>query len=62
MLTKSETRQMSIIRTHHALGNINAAALGLSALIRSTRKIDSSFEMMRLAIELDLLNHEDFII
>lgn len=61
-MTKTETRQLAIIRTHHALGNINAAALGLSALIRSTRKLNSSFEMMRLAIELDLLTHEDFII
>jgi hypothetical protein len=46
----------------HQLGMIDTAARSLSALHRAALRLQSKFEMMQLAIELDLLTHEEFII
>lgn len=61
-MNKSEQREAAKIRTMHALGMIDTAARSLSALHRAARRLQSKFEMMQLAIELDLLMHEEFII
>jgi len=61
-MNKSEQREALKIRTMHKLGMIDTAARSLSALHRAARRLQSKFEMMQLAIELDLLMHEEFII
>lgn len=61
-MNKSEKREAQKIRTMHQLGMIDTAARSLSALHRAALRLQSKFEMMQLAIELDLLMHEEFII
>lgn len=61
-MNKAETRQVAIIKTHHAIGNITSAALGLSALIRSAMTKRSKQELIAVAEELKLVTHPEFII
>ena len=61
-MTKSENRELDMIRRYLNAGMTDTAARALSALVRSTRNRTTSYELMRLAIDWDLLAHEDFII
>jgi hypothetical protein len=61
-MTKTEIRDLKIIRTHHAIGNIEAAALGLSALIRCTRRRATADALMAIAVELGLTDCEEYVI
>lgn len=61
-MTKSENREVALIRMHLAVGNTDSAALGLSALIRSAMNSRSKRELMEIAAELKLTAHPEFII
>jgi hypothetical protein len=62
MLNKSQTRAVEISIQHYNLGNIGAAARGLSALHRSALKQSQQRELLECAQKLGLTNHPDFII
>lgn len=61
-MTKSQSRDVATIRIHAAIGNTTAAALGLSALIRSALRASDRAELLAVAAELGLVNHPDFIV
>ena len=61
-MTKSQSRDVATIRIHAAIGNTTAAALGLSALIRSALRAGDRAELLAVAAELQLVNHPDFVI
>lgn len=61
-MTKAQTRDIKTIRIHVAIGNITAAALGLSALIRSALRASDRAELMAVAVDLNLASHPDFIV
>lgn len=61
-MTKSEHRDLALIRMHLAVGNADSAALGLSALIRSAMTKRSKEELLAAAAELKLTAHPEFII
>lgn len=61
-MTKSENRDVALIRMHIAVGNTDSAALGLSALIRSAMTKRSKQELLAVAAELNLTAHPEFII
>ena len=60
-MTKFEIKQVDNITLHVKLGNITAAALGLSSLIRCARTTKSQTQLRELAEILKLTNHPDFI-
>lgn len=60
-MTNQQTRQIEIIKKHHAAGNKSSAARQLSAMIRAhISPIAARASMMALAIELGLHSHPDF--
>jgi hypothetical protein len=61
-MTKSQSKQIEIIRKHAVLGNTYAVAAGLSGLIRSAMRQKDIDEMLAVAVELKVRNHPDFII
>ena len=61
-MTKSHARDVKTIRLHAAIGNTEAAALGLSALIRSALRAGDRAELLAVAAELGLVNHPDFVV
>lgn len=61
-MTKSQSRDVATIRIHAAIGNTEAAARGLSALIRSALRAGDRAELLAVAAELGLVNHPDFVI
>ena len=60
-MTKFEIKQVDNITLHVKLGNITAAALGLSSLIRCARTTKSQTQLREVAELLNLTNHPDFI-
>ena len=61
-MTKSQARDVKIIRAHAAIGNTHAAAAGLSALIRSAMRQRDADELRAVAAELGLTSHPAFIV
>jgi hypothetical protein len=61
-MTKSEARELEIIRKYLAAGMPDTAARALSALIRSTMRRTTAHELHRFAVEHNLQAQPDFII
>ena len=61
-MTKSQNKQIDILKLHARLGNEHAVAAGLSALIRAAMNKKQRQELLGWAAYFDVLNHEAFII
>lgn len=61
-MTKQQQKQIGFIKAHICNGNIDSAARGMSALIRSATNNKQSSELQQIACELKLTNHASFII
>ena len=62
-LNKAQIRAVTLDLQHYCLGNVGAAARGLSSLHRSALKRTQKDEILKLALAYpDILNHSDFII
>jgi hypothetical protein len=61
-MTKSEARELENVKRYIAAGMSDTAARALSALVRATRSLNTSAELMSQAIQLDLLHRPEFII
>ena len=61
-MTKSENRELDMIRRYLNAGMTDTAARALSALIRATMRRTTAHELHRFAIEHQLHIHPDFII
>jgi hypothetical protein len=61
-MTKSEARELENVKRYIAAGMPDTAARALSALVRATRSLNTSAELMSQAIQLDLLHRPEFII
>ena len=61
-MNKHQQKQIEILKAHLAIGNIDAAAMGLSALIRSAMTKKQSQTLMHIAEEFGIINHPEFII
>jgi hypothetical protein len=61
-MTKAEARELENVRRYIAAGMPDTAARALSALVRSTRSLNTSAELMSQAIQLELLHRPEFII
>ena len=61
-MNKSEAKAVVNARLHAAIGNEGAAARALSALIRCARTKKSAEAIYRVAVELHVNRHPDFII
>lgn len=61
-MNKSETKAVDNLGVYIAWGVDDAAARGLSALIRAARTNKSREALMEVAKGWDLINHPDFII
>lgn len=61
-MTKQEARQLQMVKTYIAAGMHDTAARSLSAMVRATRNRTTSAELMRQAVELNLLHRPEFII
>lgn len=61
-MNKNQIKQMSNIRFYVINGMPDAAARGLSAMIRAAMSNKSKAALMAAAVELNLTNHSEFII
>jgi hypothetical protein len=61
-MNKHQQKQIEILKAHLAIGNIDSAAMGLSALIRSAMTKKQSQALMQIAEEFGIINHPEFII
>jgi hypothetical protein len=61
-MTKAEARELENVKRYIAAGMPDTAARALSALVRATRSLNTSAELMSQAIQLDLLHRPEFII
>ena len=60
-MTNQQTRQIELIKKHHAAGNMASAARQLSAMIRAhISPIADRAALMALAVEMGLHSHPDF--
>ena len=62
MLNKAQAKQVSFIHIYMSCDMPDVAARTLSALIRSSLRKSATVELMKIAIQFDLLNHPEFII
>jgi predicted transcriptional regulator len=61
-MNKNQIKQMSNIRFYVVNGMPDAAARGLSAMIRAAMSNKSKAALMAAAVELNLTNHPEFIV
>jgi hypothetical protein len=61
-MTKAEARELENVKRYIAAGMPDTAARALSALVRATRSLNTSAELMSQAIQLELLHRPEFII
>lgn len=61
-MTKSQTKQIEILKLHQRLGNTYAVAAGLSALVRSAMNKRQRQELLGWAAYFNVLDHEAFIV
>ena len=61
-MNKNQQKQVEMIKAHVGIGNIDAAARGLSALIRSAMTSKQKQALTQVAEELGLHSHHSFII
>lgn len=61
-MNKQQLKQFAMIQAHAMTGNIDAAARGLSAMIRAAMSAKSKAALMAEAEALGLTNHPEFIV
>jgi len=61
-MTKSQNKQIEILKLHQRLGNTHAVAAGLSALVRSAMNKRQRQELLGWAAYFNVLDHEAFIV
>jgi hypothetical protein len=61
-MNKQQQKQVEMIKAHISIGNIDAAAMGLSALVRSAMTNKQALALMQVAEELGLKSHPEFIV
>jgi biotin synthase-like enzyme len=61
-MTKGQTHEVAMARIHVYLGNIESAARSLSSEIRAAYRESDKAEILKVAAELGLTAHPDFII
>jgi hypothetical protein len=61
-MNKNQQKQVQMIKAHIAIGNIESAARGLSALVRSAMTSKQKQALLQVADELGLQSHPSFII
>jgi hypothetical protein len=61
-MNKSQLKQFGMIQAHAMTGNLNAAALGLSAMYRAAMSNKSRAAILAAASQLAIRNHPEFII
>jgi len=61
-MTKAQIHYVTMARIHVFLGNIESAARSLSSEVRAAYRESDKAELLKVADELGLTNHPDFII
>jgi hypothetical protein len=61
-MNKSQLKQFKMIQTHAMMGNLDAAARGLSALYRAAMSAKSKAAILNAASNLGIRNNPEFII
>jgi hypothetical protein len=61
-MNKSQLKQFKMIQTHAMMGNLDAAARGLSALYRAAMSAKSKAAILNAAANLGIRNNPEFII
>jgi len=61
-MTKSQLKQYAIIQAYAANGMQDAAARGLSAMVRAAMSNKSREALMNAAIDLGLIHHPEFLV
>lgn len=62
-MTKSETREVTLIKSYMAAGlGVDFAARAMSALIRAARTNRSKIELSRVAADIGCQRHPEFIV
>jgi len=61
MLTKANQKQIQVLMQYYTLGNDGAVARGLSYMIRAALRQSEQLELRKVAEQLNVSNHPDFI-
>ena len=61
-MTKAQIHYVTMARIHVFLGNIESAARSLSSEVRAAYRESDKAELLKVAAELGLTQHPDFII
>jgi len=61
MLTKANQKQIQVLMKYWTLGNDGAVARGLSFMIRAALRKTEQLELRKIALQLNVNNHPDFI-
>jgi hypothetical protein len=61
-MNQHQQKQVAMIQAHLSIGNIESAAMGLSALVRSAMTNKQKQALLQVAEELKLKSHASFII
>ena len=61
MLTKANQRQIQILMQHYTAGNDGAVARGLSYMIRAALRHSEQLELRKVAEQLNVSKHPEFI-
>jgi len=61
-MNKSQLKQFKMIQAHAMMGNLDAAARGLSALYRAAMSAKSKAAILNAADNLGIRNNPEFII
>ena len=61
MLTKANQKQVQVLMKYYTIGNDGAVARGLSYMIRAALRQSEQLELRKIAAQLNVNNHPEFI-